>query len=194
MAFVEPSKGRAKITDLGNKVRIEIPVRSEGFAGWFIFLFLTGWLIMWAAGEVSVGFEMLRQFGLLPRPENWGQTNGVCLFMIGWLIGWTAGGALVWYLWLLMVLGHEVITVSAMSLDIVTRPIGRLHRYQLTEISNLRVLESREGIMGTIAFDYGARTVRFGLTLDPAEARQIVALLKERFGQYMADGKIEAGS
>jgi hypothetical protein len=26
------------------------------------------------------------------------------------------------------------------------------------------------------------------------EARQIVALLKERFGQYMADGKVEAGS
>jgi hypothetical protein len=36
--------------------------------------------------------------------------------------------------------------------------------------------------------------VRFGLTIDPAEARQIVALLKERFGQHMADGKTEAGS
>jgi len=45
-----------------------------------------------------------------------------------------------------------------------------------------------------VTFDYGAGTVRFGTNLDPAEARQIVALLKERFGQYMADGKVEAGS
>jgi hypothetical protein len=45
-----------------------------------------------------------------------------------------------------------------------------------------------------VTFDYGAGTVRFGANLDPAEARQIVALLKERFGQYMADGKVEAGS
>jgi hypothetical protein len=44
-----------------------------------------------------------------------------------------------------------------------------------------------------VTFDYGAGTVRFGTNLDPAEARQIVALLKERFGQYMADGKVEAG-
>jgi len=47
---------------------------------------------------------------------------------------------------------------------------------------------------GVLAFDYGAGTVRFGTNLDPAEARQIVALLKERFGQYMADGKVEASS
>ncbi len=45
-----------------------------------------------------------------------------------------------------------------------------------------------------LAFDYGAGTVRFGTNLDPAEARQIVALLKKRFGQYMADGKVEVGS
>jgi hypothetical protein len=56
----------------------------------------------------------------------------------------------------------------------------------------MRVLEERG--KGVIVFDYGASTVRFGLWLDPAEARQIVALLKERFGQYMADGKVEAGS
>jgi hypothetical protein len=36
MAFVEPPKGRAKITDLGDKVRIEIPTRPKGFAEWSI--------------------------------------------------------------------------------------------------------------------------------------------------------------
>jgi NOL1/NOP2/fmu family ribosome biogenesis protein len=56
----------------------------------------------------------------------------------------------------------------------------------------MRVLEERG--KGVIVFDYGVSTVRFGLWLDPAEARQIVALLKERFGQYMAGGKVEASS
>jgi len=199
MAFVEPPKGRAKITELGDKVMIEIPMRPKGFVEWggwsFIFLFLTGWLIGWAVGEIFA----LRQLGLLPQSERWTlQDSSSPSFLTGWLILWTAGGILAGYAWLrliTMLVGREVITVSPVSLDIVTRPIGRLRRYWLTEIKNLRVLESREeteGIISTrsvIAFDYGASNIRFGLCIDPAEARQIVALLKERFGQYMVDSK-----
>ena len=183
MAFVEPLKGRAKIIDLGDRVMIEIPTRPKGCAQWgiwlFVFLFLTGWLVGWAAGEIFV----LRGLSLLLRSEG-------PLRLVIWLIGWTAGGIFficVWAALLLMLVGREIIMVSPMSLDIVIRPIGRLRRYRLSEISNLQVLE--EGRAGVIAFDYGASTVRFGLTIDPAEAWQIVTLLRERFGQYMADNK-----
>jgi hypothetical protein len=200
MAFVEPSKGRAKIIDLGDTLRIEIPAHPGGFIGWVYLLFLTGFLIGWAVGELFA----LRELGLLPRPEGW-MTQGSSFsveWLIGWLIVWTVGGILAGCLWLsvlLMLVGREVIMVSPMSLDIVIRPIGYVRRYRLTEISNLRVEEERrefteEGVsstVGVIVFDYGVSTVRFGLWLEPAEARQIVALLKERFGQYMADG--EAG-
>ena len=180
MAFVEPSKGRAKIIDLGDTLRIEIPVHPGGYHGWVYLLLLTGWFIGWAA----VGFSALR-----------------ASFSVEWLIGWTVGGILAGCIGLpvlLMLVGREVIMVSPMSLDIVIRPIGYVRRYRLTEISNLRVEEERREFMrgvsftvGVIVFDYGVSTVRFGLWLEPAEARQIVALLKERFGQYMADG--EAG-
>jgi hypothetical protein len=194
MAFVKPSKGRAKITDLGDTLRIEIPAHPGGFVEWVCLLLLTGFLIGWAVGELSA----LRELGLLPRPEGW-MTQG-SLSSVEWLIGWTVGGIFAGCLWLsvlLMLVGREVIMVSPMSLDIVIRPIGYVRRYRLTEISNLRVEEERrefteEGIsstVGVIVFDYGVSTVRFGLWLEPAEARQIVALLKERFGQYMADGK-----
>jgi hypothetical protein len=196
MAFVKPSKGRAKIIDLGDTLRIEIPAHSD-FVNWvcllLCLLLLTGWLIGWAVGELSA----LRELGLLPRPEGW-MTQG-SLSSVEWLIGWTVGGIFAGCLWLsvlLMLVGREVIMVSPMSLDIVIRPIGYVRRYRLTEISNLRVEEERreftEGVsstVGVIVFDYGVSTVRFGVRLDPAEARQIVALLKERFGQYMADGK-----
>jgi hypothetical protein len=179
MAFVGPTKGRAKIIDLGDRVRIEIPTRPKNFVGLLVVLVvLTGWLLGWAVEGISA----LRELNSLPRPEP-----QVLLF--GWLVVcgvFTFVGYL--WLWLLQrLVGREVITVSPVSLDIVTHPIGRLRRYRLTEISDLRVLE--EGREGVITFDYGASTVRFGLTIDPAEARQIVALLKERFGQYMADSK-----
>jgi hypothetical protein len=184
MAFVKPSKGRAKITDLGDTLRIEIPAHPGGFVEWVCLLLLTGFLIGWAV--VGGLFALRASFSV-----EW---------LIGWLIVWTVGGILagcLWLLELLMLVGREVIMVSPMSLDIVIRPIGYVRRYRLTEISNLRVEEERrefteEGVsstVGVIVFDYGVSTVRFGLWLEPAEARQIVALLKERFGQYMADGK-----
>ncbi|MFN4180697.1 MAG: hypothetical protein ACK4I8_10320, partial [Armatimonadota bacterium] len=114
------------------------------------------------------------------------------LFLIGFLLAWTAGGFLVLYVLLLMLMGREVIVVSPSSLEIHIRPIGRLRRYRLSEVSNLRVIEREGGSeqvwTEVIAFDYGASTVRFGRRIDLPEARQIVTLLKERFGQYMKEG------
>jgi len=45
-------------------------------------------------------------------------------------------------------------------------------------------------IAGIIAFDYGASTIRFGYTIDPAEARQIVALLKEGLDNTWRTGRL----
>ena len=150
MAFVEPSKGRAKITELGDTLRIEIPTRPKGFAEWgvwlFFSLFLTGWLIGWVEGEIFA----LRELGLLPQSERW-TPQDFSFPLIGWLIAWTAGGILAGYIWLRLLLltlvGREVIVASPMSFDIVVRPIGRLRRYRLTEVCNLRVLEDTASMM-----------------------------------------------
>jgi len=100
-------------------------------------------------------------------------------------------------------LGGKIVTVTPQELILWWRPFGQRRRFHLAEVKNLRVLEDTFSVscpyakgypLFVVTFDYGAGTVRFGTNLDPAEARQIVALLKERFGQYMADGKVEAGS
>ncbi len=196
MAFIEPPKGRAKIIDMGEKLRIEIPLRPARLGEWlgygFVTLFLTGWLIGWAFGEIHA----LRELGLLPGEGPVKSPPDADWFLGGWLIAWTAGGVFalgVWaFMWLLLI-GKEVVTVSPVELNIATLPVGRMKRYRLSEIANLRVEEIGYAYgMGyqalwkrAIAFDYGASTVRFGVGLEPAEARQIVALIKERFGQYM---------
>jgi len=103
MAFVEPSKGRAKIIDLGDTLRIEIPMRSKNFVGLVVVLifplFLTGWLIGWVEGEIFA----LRELGLLPRSERW-TPQDFSFPLIGWLIAWTAGGILAGYIWLRLLL------------------------------------------------------------------------------------------
>jgi hypothetical protein len=39
-------------------------------------------------------------------------------------------------------------------------------------------------MFGSLAFDYGARTFRFGTSIDEAEAKQIVAEIQQKFPQY----------
>jgi hypothetical protein len=205
MAFVEPSKGRAKITDLGDRVRIEVPLRPKDPTGWLYLLFVGGWLIGWGASEVLLVSILLHQLGLMPQPivgSSEPMPSLLLLFLVGFLLMWTAAGIffLVWMLWILV--GQEVIEASLPEKTLRVRsPFRGTSNYRLSEIANLRVLEDmastilwwwRSWMMptsGVIAFDYGASTIRFGFNLDPAEARQIVALLKERFGQYIADGK-----
>jgi len=148
MAFVEPSKGRAKIIDLGDTLRIEIPMRSKNFVGLVVVLifplFLTGWFI----GRAVEGISTLRELNLLSRSEGW---TPQVLPLVGWLI--VQGVfilALLGYIWLCLLqrlVGREIITVSPVSLDIVSRPIGRLRRYRLTEVCNLRVLEDTASMM-----------------------------------------------
>lgn len=107
-----------------------------------------------------------------------------------------------WALW-----GAETVTISDQSLQMgILSLLPRFSTKFLTSsLSNLRVssnlsfrriwssimedlalssLGSRAWDAGTIAFDYGAKTYRFGKNLTDAEARQIVALIHERFPQY----------
>jgi hypothetical protein len=71
-------------------------------------------------------------------------------------------------------------------------PIGIPLRkgYDLLNVRNLRVVPFDESLWsrrdpwtptGPLAFDYGARTVRFGAGIDEAEARMIVDSIRTRF-------------
>lgn len=196
MAFVEPPRGRAKIVDLGDRVHIEIPLRPRSTSGWLQLLFLLGFLIAWvSAGSAAIWF------GLIEPPEKNNPPLLPLLFMLGWTVVWAIstlflGG----WCWQTLV-GREEVEVTSQELTVWLRPFGRKLRYRLSDVKNLRVLEDVFASFGeqtrwwmwwfpsqgVLAFDYGASTVRFGTNLDPAEARQIVALIKERFGQYMKE-------
>jgi hypothetical protein len=90
-----------------------------------------------------------------------------------------------------ILLGKEVVTASDRELAVqpaATWPLRATKHFARDRIEHLRVdvaprnlwqaqLERQGYAGGSIAFDYGARTHRFGSRLDEAESRQLVELL-----------------
>jgi hypothetical protein len=118
------------------------------------------------------------------------------VFMLAWLGVWTVGGAFAIYAWLWQVMGKEIVTVHGQRFTI-RRDIGGFgfdKEYDLVQMRDLRVghlgvnpLDFSSSLQlwgvggGVIAFDYGARTYRFGAGLDEAEAKQVVTAIKQRY-------------
>jgi hypothetical protein len=50
----------------------------------------------------------------------------------------------------------------------------------------MRSLQKLLGMNGMISFDYGAKTFRFGLEIDEAEAKQIILAIKKGFPEQNA--------
>ena len=174
---VDVPQRRSVVTEEGGVLAIAIPAARHIFP----LLFLPFWLFMWYQGETSA----LRDVG----------KHGVLdLFVLVWLTFWTAGGIAAALLWVWMSFGVEVVSLGTSVLSVRRKigPVGITRDYDLTHVRNLRVSlsqaadpkarQSRSSLVvpfGTIAFDYGAKTIRFG-GVEEAEAAQIVRDLVTR--------------
>lgn len=177
--LVEPTQGRATLYDEGGNIKIIIPAKFN----LFIVLFLLIWMGLWTIGETTVIHHAFS--GQTPAR---GQA-----FMVFWLCGWTLGGAFACLRILWMCFGREIVEAdpSLLSLGKTLFSIGFPKQYRMQDIHNLRVTSTSGyygyyGYYGTysrpsIAFDYGAKTVRLGYGIDEAEAAQIVKKLQDRF-------------
>lgn len=181
MSEVLPEKGRSKISESGSYIEIVIPAKRN----WSTILFLAAWLGAWFIGEKLAIQDLF--FSKSPH----GQSG----FLLFWLIGWTVGGGTVIYSLLQMLFGDEIIVLTSSTLNIKRKclGVGPSKEYDLHHITNLRLtLEpvtktanrgtfSLGSSNGSISFDYGARTYRFGNEIDEAEASQIIEKLKSRY-------------
>ena len=184
MPVVKPPVARHTVEDLGDSLKIIIPVYRQ----WFKILVLCFWFIMWAFGEVMVGGVLVSE----------GVSAG-SLFLIAWLGFWTLGGTFVLYALFWQLTGKEVIEVSRLSIRVRRQVLGlgRTKEYLGEYVRGLRISPAQGdgfgwsrtlrfwGLSGgLIAFDYGAGTFRLGIGIDEAEARQILAAIGQRFPQY----------
>ncbi len=149
-------------------------------------------MLGWAFGEISAIREI---FGGGQSPHgSISSVHGQGLLLLGWLGAWTAAGCFFGYLWMWNLAGGERVVLGPRTLAVKRDVLGfgPLKEYELQEVRNLRAgadALNRNGQMspfsllngGTISFDYGAKTFRFGADLDEAEARQIITQLKSRY-------------
>lgn len=119
------------------------------------------------------------------------QWERVCFWHFGCVdgrLGVFAFSTLFWNL-----AGKEIIILSRDVLKVERKVfgIGSNHEYLLTKINNLRALEGEKASTsssenpwqsdeGTIAFDYGIKTIKFAQSIDTAEAEYIVEKIKAK--------------
>jgi hypothetical protein len=200
MPTTEPFPARHTVEDLGDSLRFVIPSRRR----WFHIAFFLFWLVGWGFGEFAVIVVLLSELTGTPLEELVGWSlisySGGLLALV-WLVFWTIGGVLALYVLLWQLSGKEVVEVSGQSIRIQRRVIGlgRFREYLARHVQDLRI--SVEGYYNTgwgwfrtlraygiggglIAFDYGAKTFRFGSGIDEAEAKQILSAIQQRFPEY----------
>ena len=182
MVKIQPADSRITITDTAQELHIVMPCRRS----WLVICLLGFWICGWAVAEVMVAIQFLN--GDAP-PEGE-------FFMLAWFGVWTVGGVLAIYAWLWQVFGKEIVTMRGQTFKI-RHGIGRFgfdKEYDLLRMRNLRVrpvgfnpLEFSSILQlwgiggGVISFDYDAKSNRFGAGLDEAEAKQTMAVLKNRY-------------
>lgn len=181
MAKIEVGKGRTTINEFPQGIEIIIPSKKN----YFSIIFLAFWLVGWAVGEISA-------IGMLFSAESKGPT----LFLVAWLGGWTAGGAFAIVSWLYNIKGKEIIQIDGYELKHIRDFVlfKRSKEYEMAHIKGLRASTNNSSIFnfnsgmefwgltgGTVAFDYGHNTHKFGSGLDEAEAKHIVETVKHRY-------------
>ncbi|MBT3424304.1 MAG: hypothetical protein HN431_15995 [Bacteroidetes bacterium] len=179
------NNGRSKVESFGNTLKITIPSKKK----WFIILFLGAWLGGWFFGEKSAIEGITDSDNIL--------ADGFLLF---WLAGWTVGGslAILAILWLLF--GSEIILLERgiikISKGLFNTPLLS-KSYEVNHIKNFRIISPVEpnadffGIKrnmvdylgykgGILSFDYGMKTIKFGIAIDEAEAQYLVEKLGKK--------------
>ncbi len=191
---IKPTQPRYKVQQLNDGIQIVLPSKKNFFLIiWFV-LGLAMWLYM--TGSV-VYITSLLIIGLGSNNGMW-FFIGFLAFMLMFLVGL---GAYVIYSLLWQFTGKELIIVKNDVLRISRQIFNRSKflEYSMQSISDLRasapqpvlftsvkIFKNISGQNGMIAFDYGAKTIRFGFEIDEAEAKQIVSILQESLSKSKA--------
>jgi hypothetical protein len=139
----------------------------------FLILFMLVWLGGWTAGGISIGRQLLHSF---------------VAFNAFWMCGWALGEVMVTYALIRMLGSLDIIEATSGTVAIRKEVFGMgfSKHYSQQEIRDLRFLpESGSGKKhseSSIAFDYGAKTVKFGDGIDESEAKQLIATIRQHCG------------
>ncbi|MCB1494025.1 MAG: hypothetical protein KDJ77_19845 [Rhodobiaceae bacterium] len=182
MSFVSPNSNRFSISAKGYDLEIVINADKN----WFIILFFCFWLVGWAFGWITVAASLVS--GL-----------DSSLFLVAWLFMWTLGGLFAGSVIIWSLFGRQHVIADRKTLSLAWSAIVpiRTLNYDVKQIRNVRADVQKFSYFfrtsipnpfstryGSVAFDYGTRTVRFGINLDDAEAEAIVDTIREHMKRW----------
>ncbi|MEN8241704.1 MAG: hypothetical protein ABFS17_07275, partial [Chloroflexota bacterium] len=186
---------RHTVEKSGSDVRVTLPVKRNLFYILWTGLFIFAWGQMLYAFLASFIFEN-PEFDLakvtLSETENIAPIIVFGIIVLLFILFFLGFGLLAIYSFLWLIIGKEIFEANSSVLK-VTRQLyswKRTREYAAEDVKDLRVttkqlwfgstraLQKLLGSNGMIAFDYGAKTIRFGLEIDEAEAKQIILALK----------------
>jgi hypothetical protein len=161
---------------MAGTAEIRIPAVRPGSQG----IFMAIWLAVWTLG----GALAISGFISSVLAHQMQASLGL------WLLGWAAGEAVVGVQLLWFYRGLELVTLTGGELR-VRQQAGPLHREKTYDASQVRHLRAQDDEWyerrkperrwplegGAVAFDYGSRTVQFGIGLNDYEGERIVAFL-----------------
>ena len=191
--IVKPIAPRYVVTQQDGTLRITLPSRKQ----WLTIIPGGLFVVAWAAimMVVAVG-GVLVLLQLLAHPETLAAELFPLAFFTIWIGLFSVGGLIALYNTVWNLAGREVIDVSRQRIRLsrVIPGWGRSRDYLAEHIRDLRVspqfiprlyrrqmsLFSLGEGLGQLAFDYGARTIRFA-DADEAEAKMILAEIRQRF-------------
>ena len=191
---IKPTPPRHKVQQLSDGIQIVLPSKKNIL---LIIWFVLG-LAMWAYMTGSVVYiTSILMIGLGNSSVMW-VIFGFLAFILMFL---TSLGAYVIYSLFWQFIGKEIFIVENGVFRISRQTFKRniFSEYSTKSISDLRVsislpsvfplakiFQNISGQNGMIAFDYGAKTVRFGFEIEEAEAKQIVSILQESLSKSKA--------
>jgi hypothetical protein len=200
-----PPPPRFIAEELDNGIQVILPSKKNFFHLLWHGLWLIGWSIMTTVGIFILAIFAIGMTGFpndLPEsPNEFGSVIGTWIFValfLGFIVG-LGGVATYSFLW--KIAGKEIVVINNQLMSIARQIFGwrRSTEYYLDNVIDLRVsfrqqphyaplraIKSMLGRDGIIAFDYGAKTYRFGLDIEEAEAKQIIAALKHHIPQSKA--------
>ena len=200
MAIVKPPAAIHSIIKQDDRLEIIIPTTKK----WLLIIPLSIWMIFWAFGELAVVSILIANIfsGLSANLTRVATFGPPILFLLVWFIGWTVGGSFALYALLWQLAGKEktIIHTEGFTIRREVFTLSRSKEYLSTHISSLRVspeslnpFDWSTGMRfygiggGVIAFDYGAKTFRFGNGIDEAEAKQIFYEIQLHFPKYLKE-------
>jgi hypothetical protein len=201
---IKPPSPRHIVEHNEDYVQVILPSKKNYFhIAWhglwiLMWLFITGSALIFAPIFVLPFIADIFSNSGNVSPGSIGAVIFVVLFFTVFFVFLFGMGSVAIYSFFWQIVGKEIIQVNNEVMR-VSRHIFRWKRvseYAIESVLDLRVSIPHQsyfgffqnfkkllGKNGLIALDYGAKTFRFGLEIEEAEAKQIVSVLQQRYPQ-----------